>query len=207
MSHLGLVILLFVLMALLGTTYQVMSESGRQKDEVRLAFKGGTTALAGLYALYTYFVHGQDYMLVLSLGIFLCAAADVLLEIKFIWGTACFALGHLFFIASFLLRALPALPSLILFLALLTLSSLVTLLVPGKDKKARLPYYAYSLIISLMVALALAQPPLVFLGAVLFMLSDAIIARRLLFPEKNPWDRACILLYYLAQFVLAISLV
>jgi hypothetical protein len=57
-----------------------------------------------------------------------------------------------------------------------------------------------------MTASALALPAWVFLGAALFVLSDGIIARRLIMPGRPPWHRACILLYYCAQYTLAATL-
>lgn len=206
MPHTELSIILFVLMLITGTSYQISSEKKCCSSSVRLALKGGTTAFAGLFALYVYTLFGQTYMLLMAIGILLCAAADVLLEIKFIRGTACFAAGHLFYIASFIIRKAPGLPSLLLFLALVSFVFFVTRRYGRQAQMDIRPYSAYALIISLMASLALAQPLPVFLGALLFVVSDGIIARRLLFPDKNPWDRACILLYYAAQFVLAITL-
>lgn len=206
MHHTILSALLFVMMAVTGFAYQASSEKDWYTKSARLLLKGGTTALAGLFALYTYLVYGQTYMLLMALGIFLCAAADVLLEIKFIWGTACFAAGHLLYIASFLTRSKPGLPSLVLLIVLALFATFITRRYGHQAGMDIRPYYAYALIISLMVASALAQPIPVFIGALLFMVSDAIIARRLLNPDKDPWDRACILLYYLAQFTLAVTL-
>lgn len=111
-----------------------------------------------------------------------------------------------FNIASFIQRNAPGLPSLLLFAALVLLASFVALRFGPRASLDIRPYFAYALIISLMVASALAQPLPVFFGAVLFMVSDGIIARRLLDAEKAPWDRACILLYYAAQFTLAVTL-
>lgn len=201
-----LTIILFVMMLITGTSYQISSEKKCRSAAARLALKGGTTALAGLYALYVYLLFGQPFMLLMAIGILLCAAADVLLEIKFLWGTACFAAGHLFYIASFIIRKAPVLPSLLLFFALVLFIFFVVRRFGHQAETDIRPYFAYALVISLMVSSALAQPFPVFLGALLFMVSDGIIARRLLFPDKNPWDRACILLYYAAQFILAVTL-
>ena len=207
MPNTELPIVLFVLMLITGTGYQISSEKKCCSSSVRLVLKGGTTALAGLFAFYCYLVYKQDFMLLMAIGILLCAAADVLLEIKFIWGTACFAAGHLFYIASFFFRKAPGLPSLLLFLALALVTFFVARRFGHQAKMDIRPYLVYALVISSMVSIALAQPIPVFLGAVLFIVSDGIIARRLLFPDKNSWDRACIILYYAAQFTLAVTLV
>lgn len=89
-------LILFAMMLIVGTGYQLSSERKCCSAAARLALKGTATALAGLFALYVYLIFGQTYMLLMVIGLFLCAAADVLLEIRFLWGTACFAAGHLF---------------------------------------------------------------------------------------------------------------
>lgn len=207
MSHTALMLCLLPMMFFMGTSYQLACEKQWYTKKTRLLLKGGTTALAGLFALYTWLVYGQTYMLLMALGILLCAMADVLLEIRFIWGTACFAAGHILYIVSFVIRNKPSWQSLLLFLLLAAFAAFMTKRQGHKANMDVRPYFAYALVISLMVAAALAQPRLVLLGALLFMFSDAIIARRLLNPDKDPWDRACIALYYTAQFILAVSLV
>lgn len=202
----GFAIAVFFMMLSMGLAYQLACETGWYSRAARLAFKGLTTMLAAALALYAYRETGQTYALVMAGGILLCAAADVMLELKFLAGTALFALGHLAYIVSFWVRSKPGTASILLFGALAALGTIVALWARRKVKFSVLPFYLYILVISLMVASALAQPPLAFLGAVLFFLSDAIIGRRLVLPDRNPWDRACILLYYLAQFVLAYSL-
>ena len=189
-----------------GISYQVGGERKWYKRPWLLAFKGATTAFAGLLALYAHARTGQDYALVMALGIFLCALADVLLEIRFLAGMGCFALGHVAYIVSFWMRRPPQTPSLILFAALALFVFVMVLRLHNKVAFSILPHALYALPISGMAALALSQSVPVFIGAMLFVISDAIIARRLVFPEKDPWDRACILLYYSAQFILAASL-
>lgn len=205
-QELGFTLSILVLMLATGTAYQLSGEKQWYTKTVRLAFKGLTTFFACLLALFAYIQTGQQYALMMVSGISLCAIADVLLEINFLWGTGCFAAGHVLYLVSFILRRQPGLPSFILFVLLALTSTTIMLRFKKQVEFNLLPFYIYSLIIGAMVAVAFAQHPLVFLGAVLFAVSDAIIARRLLFPKKNPWDRACILLYYLAQFTLAATL-
>lgn len=202
----GFTLSILVLMLASGTAYQLSGERQWYTKSARLAFKGLTTFFACILALFAYAQTGQQYALVMAFGILLCAIADVLLEINFLWGTGCFAAGHVLYLVSFIQRRPPGLPSFVLFVVLALTSTTIMLRFRKQVEFNLLPFYAYSLIIGGMVAVALAQHPLVFLGAALFAVSDAIIARRLLFPKKNPWDRACILLYYLAQFTLAATL-
>ncbi len=64
---------------------------------------------------------------------------------------------------------------------------------------------AYALVIIAMLSLSLSQPPLTVLGAALFAVSDALIARRLIQPETRSFDNTCIALYYAGQYLLAVS--
>lgn len=193
-------------MAATGISYQIGGERQWYKKPWLLAFKGSTTAFGGLLALYAYVQTGQPHALVMALGIFVCALADVLLEIRFLAGMACFALGHVAYMVSFWMRRPPQLPSLVLLVVLVLFVVAMVLRLRKKVAFSILPHGLYALLISGMAALALGQSAIVFIGALLFVISDAIIARRLVFPEKDPWDRACILLYYSAQFILAASL-
>ena len=194
------------LMLASGLTYQFSCEESWFTKPVRLAFKGLTTLLAALLALYAYGESGQTYALLMVLGLVLCAVADVLLELHFLSGTACFALAHGVYVASFWMRKGPGWPSLVLYLCLALALSLAALWIHRTKKMQVLPFYLYALVISAMLALALAQPIWVLLGAVLFAVSDGLIARRMIFPDKDPLDRAVIGLYYLAQYILAASL-
>ncbi|NLX83093.1 MAG: lysoplasmalogenase [Clostridiales bacterium] len=195
-----------ILMTATGICYQVGGEKKWFSKRTLLFFKGLTTLLASALAVYAYTQTGQTYALILAIGIAVCALADVMLEINFLAGMGVFAAGHVIYIISFWMRNPPRLPSLFLFLALLALVTFVRQRVRKRVDFSTLPHFAYALLISSMVSVAMAQPVLTFIGAVLFVVSDGIIARRLIFPDKNPWDRACILLYYSAQFLLAASL-
>lgn len=203
-----IVISLCVLAAMLATgiSYQVGGEQQWYRKPWLLLFKGATTAFAGLLALYAHAQTGQPYALVMALGIFVCALADVLLEIHFLSGMGAFALGHVAYLVSFYMRRPPQLPSLILFAVLATIVITMVLRLRKQVAFSILPHGLYALLISGMASLALAQSIPVFAGALLFVLSDAIIARRLVFPDRKPWDRACILLYYSAQYLLAATL-
>lgn len=205
-GQLGFTLSILALMLLCGFTYQVACEKQWYSKAARLFFKGVTTLFASLLAFYAYWQTGEQAALLMAVGILLCAIADVLLELNFLMGTACFAAGHLMYLVSFFQKQTPGLPSLLLFLLLASISTYVVHHYKKQAAFNLLPFYAYSLVIAAMVAAALAQNPLVFLGAALFAASDGIIARRLLNPGKDPWDRACIALYYAAQFILAATL-
>lgn len=206
-NNVGFAFAILTMMFALGLSYQIGKENNWYTKTAILAFKGLTTFLAAVLALYAYSITASIAALLMTLGLLLCALADVLLEINFLTGTACFALGHLAYIAAFIMRKPPQINSIIIFLIFVLISSLAAYHAHKKMRNAILPYFAYSLIISVMVAVSISQPWMTAAGAVLFAVSDAIIARRLINPQKNPWDRTCILLYYSAQFLLAASFV
>ena len=76
-----------------------------------------------------------------------------------------------------------------------------------KDKST-LPYLGYALLISAMLALSITQKPLLLLGALLFVGSDAMLLFRIVksIPSKR-YDYLCLGCYFLAQFLIAASTV
>lgn len=118
-----------------------------------------------------------------------------------------FALGHLCFIIAFLLLRRPQTLSLLIFAAFVLL-----ILFAGSKLRRRLDqpialYLVYALIIAAMLSLALVQRPLVAVGALLFVISDSLIFYRMTFKTGRLSDHLCMLFYYSAQFLLALSCV
>jgi len=141
-----------------------------------LAWKAGGIVLLGLYAL-------SQRAWIAGLGLLLSAAGDVLLEVDglFVGGMAAFGLAHVCYAIVFvgfirrngLNKSAWPLAALVLVVSL----ALGVWLAPGM-KELTAPALAYQAIISAMVTLAmLSKAPLVArLGAVIFMLSDTLIA-------------------------------
>lgn len=139
-----------------------------------LVWKASGIVLLGLYAL-------SQRAWLAGLALLLCATGDVLLEIVFVAGMAAFALGHVVYIFCFLewgrvlganRRDYPA-AGIIIVISLL----LMAWFFPGLGE-LMIPALIYQLIITTMVATALVvkAPMLARLGAVLFMISDTLIA-------------------------------
>jgi len=140
------------------------------------AWKCAGIVLLGLYAL----VSGARLA---ALGFFFSAAGDVLLELDglFVGGMAAFGLAHVCYAAAFigiirrdgLNRGAWPLATLVLVISI----ALGVWLAPGMAELTA-PALAYQAIISAMVASAmLSKAPLVArMGAVIFMLSDTLIA-------------------------------
>ena len=157
--------------------------------------------------------HGYGRIVLVALG--LCWLGDVLLipanERIFAIGIASFLLGHLAFLAAFVLRGVaPAWG----FVALLVLAApsfwMLRWLGPHLSRGMRAPVTAYVCVISLMVAAAagsyVAAPAATLLaGAIAFLLSDVSVARDR-FVDPGFVNRAWGLpLYYVAQLLLASS--
>jgi uncharacterized membrane protein YhhN len=139
-----------------------------------LVWKCAGIVLLGLYAL-------TQRAWLAGVALLFCAAGDVLLELIFVAGMAAFALGHLVYIACFLewrrvlgpnKRDYP-----VAMLVVAVSVGLAGWLVPGMQDLL-VPGLIYQVIITAMVALAMAvkAPMTARLGAVVFMLSDSLIA-------------------------------
>lgn len=165
------------------------------------------------------------YGSLLLLGLFFGFVGDVLLEMQgvrpdkqksyFIAGLLSFLLGHIFYIillAKFTsvgwlhFGATSAVFALIMIMKALTKSEL---------GKMALPVMAYSLVISLMLGFAIAVSVLVsgqlsliiLVAAVMFFISDVLLAYINFGPKTVKVLRACNLsFYYAAQITLALSL-
>ncbi len=110
-----------------------------------------------------------------------CAAGDVLLELVFVAGMGAFAVGHIFYVLAFLewgrilgpnKRDFP-----ITVLVVIVSLGLLGWLLPGMGDLL-IPALIYQAIITTMVATAFVvkAPMLARLGAVIFMISDTLIA-------------------------------
>ncbi|GAB4519496.1 MAG: lysoplasmalogenase [Amphiplicatus sp.] len=145
-----------------------------------------------------------------GLALALSSAGDVMLALappRWIAGMAAFALAHLFYIAAFagLARrsAIDRRTAPLALVALAASSGMAVWLLPDMDALAA-PGLAYQAVITAMVMAALASPAprLAKAGAVLFMLSDALIALEL-YKDVPPPPGAVWLSYVAAQMMLA----
>ena len=186
---------------------------------VRLAFKAPLSALFVLTALLQPGA-GSTFGLLMIAGLLLCLVGDLCLALagegSFKLGLASFLAGHLVYLAAFSWLEPP--------LSWLTWRTLVVAAVSGAAflwlrphlGRLQLPVLAYVVAIGLMVSAAWALfaaptlsprgPTLIFLGAVLFYLSDLFVARDR-FVSPGWINRFLGLpLYYAGQFLLAFSI-
>ena len=166
-----------------------------------IAAKGvGVGLLALAAALGARTADGWLLAALLALG----AAGDVLLEIEFGAGAAAFAAGHLVSIALYLrnARAAPGGRDLGVAAMLPALAALIpAALLDGRPEAW--PFVLYALLLGTMAGTALLSrfSRMVFVGALLFLASDMLIALRLAGGEA--WLGLPIwLLYYLGQLMI-----
>lgn len=144
---------------------------------------------AGIVLLAVYALSMRAW--IAGLGLLFCAAGDVLLEIYFQAGMAAFAVGHLFYIFAFLEWGRIMGPNkrdfpMAVIVALISLG-LMAWFYPGMGDLL-IPALLYQVIITVMVATAFTvkAPMLARLGAVMFMISDTLIALGLFTDLKAP---------------------
>lgn len=139
-----------------------------------LVWKAAGIVLLGLYAL-------SQRAWLAGAALLFCAAGDVLLELVFVAGMGAFAVGHIFYVLAFLewgrilgpnKRDFP-----IAVLVVIVSLGLLGWLLPGMGDLL-VPALIYQAIITTMVATAFVvkAPMLARLGAVIFMISDTLIA-------------------------------
>lgn len=139
-----------------------------------LVWKAAGIVLLGLHAL-------SQRAWLAGAALLFCAAGDVLLELVFVAGMGAFAVGHIFYVLAFLewgrilgpnKRDFP-----IAVLVVIVSLGLLGWLLPGMGDLL-IPALIYQAIITTMVATAFVvkAPMLARLGAVIFMISDTLIA-------------------------------
>lgn len=199
--------LCFAVMAGLYLRYMAEKYRKDRNKKRELALKGGATLTAAALAAYGFLTDPTPSHALLLAGLCVCAAADIVLDLHFLAGTAAFGLGHLCYCAAYLLAKTPGWGSFAVFLLLcLAISFLYPRLKRHAAPKSALPYLGYAVLISAMLALALPQRPLVLAGALLFVLSDAMLLTRIVRKiTSKKYNYLCLGIYFLAQFLIAAS--
>lgn len=165
---------IFFAIAAIAAMSHLANEWVRMEDPGGLVWKAAGIVLLGIFAL-------LKRSWIAGLGLLFCALGDVLLELVFVYGMAAFAIGHLFYIAAFVewgrvlglnKRDIP-----VAIIVVIISAGLLVWLFPGMGDLTA-PAIAYQFIITTMVCMAfiVKAPVLARLGAVLFMLSDTLIA-------------------------------
>lgn len=183
---------------------------------ITLAAKAVPTLMAAGFALYA-LLHqpGDRYALLIFLGVFIGAAADVWLGIHFVTGGFLFLLGHLLYSAAFVLLQTPTAYSLpvfaLVFGGLLIFCKRYRPQMKNAVVRNGLPFYCAAL--SAIIAISL---PTVFLlpsqrsllaaaGAIVFAISDMGVFHGIAVRTTQRFSYYFLGIYYLAQLLLGMS--
>lgn len=149
----------------------------------------------------------SNYGRVVLGGLALGALGDVALMFDrlFLMGLIAFAAGHLAYVAAFIGVAGPTPVSSAVALAVAAGSAIW--LLPRLDREWRAPVALYIVVISAMLAAALApeQALLVSIGASLFAVSDLLVARERFIRSDRTNALWGLPLYYAGQILIALS--
>ena len=157
----------------------------------------------------------STYGLLILAGLVLSMAGDVLLlgraRATFLGGLIAFLVGHLLYVAAFLVRGIDWFAAALAAIALAVVASVLTRLFLHKiERTMRVPVVCYAVVISVMLALAVGtvfeqMSLLILVGAVLFYLSDFSVARDRLLVKgfvNRAWGLPA---YFIGQLLLAAS--
>lgn len=151
---------------------------------------------------------------ILALALVFCFFGDLFLELEplFLLGMLSFAAAHIclitFFIRRGALRVLTQRPWLVALLDAVAIVMVVWIW-PDLDAGLGVPVLIYALLLAFMAALALAADLRAGIGAVLFLISDGLIAVRLAdkIPDTEAVGFLVMLTYGLALFLLTTAIV
>lgn len=189
---------------------------GRQPSRRRSLVKTGATALLAILA----FIEGGPVLLVAALV--LSAAGDAFLaqngEKAFLAGLVSFLVAHIAYVMLFLsagggLETLAAASWRVAVCALAIAAAIFFLrhLLPAVGRQMRLPVTLYTgAILVMLLAATTVAAPIIIVGALLFVVSDTILAiRRFLLTPQSPAQQPLGLMvwisYYLAQAAITLG--
>lgn len=197
-----------ILMVVLGAIYI----KGRERNKKRvLAFKAAATLVADVLAVVTAIHQGTPAAWCVAVGIFLYACADILLEIKFIWGIVCFGIGHLWVMAGIGMEGMNVFVTALVFVLLYGIA--LGMFYPdfGKLKQLKIPGLIYAALLCMMCAATFGAAFACSTawnwaraaGGICFVVSDAIIAKNFVKRSRSRLSGIVLMvLYYTAVFLL-----
>ena len=197
----------FILMWVFYLTYQRVKTAPGHSRALACAVKCAATAMAVFTALLGCLQNGTAAHWVLLSGLVACAVADGVLCYNFMAGGAVFALGHILYMVSFCLMRMPDWRSVLLLTALMGLVTAAFTRFRSRIGRRYPFFYAYATLLSVMTALAAAQRPLYFAGALLFAFSDGLLGYLLVDRSHMRLDYVSLGAYYLGQFILAVAVI
>ena len=158
---------------------------------------------------------GGRFKIFMCIGLGICFLADILLNLVFIVGALVFAIGHVFYFLSYVELDKFTLKDIYCTLAIAVPSVLVLVLYPFDYQGIFIVIIFYALIISCMVGKAislmlfskchLVSRIIIMVGSILFFVSDLALLFNVFGNGGVTADNICLLTYYPAQGLLALS--
>ncbi len=185
------------------------------KQSLVLAAKATPTLLAAIAALIACVRGGGQYALLVTIALFVCAAADVMLGVKFVVGGVLFFSGHMLYLTALGGVQTPTVWSIPVFVIAVALLWLFCRryfsLFPSKW--LYLGVMIYCMALGALLAFSLPAPVLAFsrrtvlaaMGAALFVLSDMGTCHAMLAKPGRTFNYLSLGVYYTAQMLLAFS--
>ncbi len=166
--------------------------------------------IAGAVTLFfTGFADGDPILVLLPVGMFLCAIGDIVIEIRFTKGGFLFLFGHLVYITSeiLMLKAIHGV-SIVCFLILAVMGCLLTLKFLGKKHRGLM--ILYNTVISASFALGLGLvlqnvngQVLVGYGIMSLGISDWLLARNKAFGSNYAMSLISLIFYFGGQIMIS----
>lgn len=208
--------LYLVTIALMGILTQLYFRlrNGYEDNLKALFVKASCTFIPVLLVFYALFLKGFPFSgWLLFVGVFICMVADFAIGIRFNVGVSVFLVAQISFIAYYLTLMAFQPASLIIF-AMIALCAAVLFHrnLSIHDRKMAL-YILYASALMLMVSVALILPftvknpgaVCIATGAVLFIISDSLLAKNTFNSPDKLRDRLVMYLYYPAVYLIAVS--
>lgn len=209
---------ILALLAALSSVFVIMPLRSRfPKREncfLNLTLKVIPTLMCAAFGGAAYLSGGDQYALLIFIGLCIGAVADVVLGIHFITGGVLFLTGHLFYMSAFCLQQPPTLWSLPVMAAAYGLLCLfMHRLQNGLSKKMIVLAHIYCAGLAVVLGLSLPMPfmalsqrtLLAALGAFVFVLSDMGVYHGIVCKISRRRDFFYLGIYYLAQLLLSLS--
>lgn len=205
MLHIPVAVCL-ILMTVFYLLYEGNKFSRHYTRRTAVTFKGSATLCAFLLAALGAARTGVSSDWCLTGGLLLCAAADVVLDLRFVAGMGVFSLGHAAYCAAYILKSPPVTLNFLLMAGLMTFVTLGALKFKKRLGARAVPFTLYALVLCVMLSLAATQKPVLAVGALFFVISDATLAKNLLLGATRRQDYLSLGCYYLGQFLIAASI-
>ena len=176
--------------------------------------KPSATSAFLLAAIFFDVAHSASWWLRLA-ALALCIAGDVFLMLPrdaFIPGLISFAIGQILFVASFVADGIEATPLIVGLVVIIPIAYVLARRFVGALRHRSmngliLPVVVYLVVISVMAATSIASGSLVAIaGAVIFMLSDSLIAESRFVHERQWHSVGIMVTYHFALAGLTLSL-